>query len=94
MFSQPRLVSPTGRDGTNGPINGTFYNGGWQALPDTTYDGPIHVAAGSDGHTQVFRWPFAAAVGNVVEFRLTRAAENPLDTCIGAITVYGMQLRY
>lgn len=85
----------TVRGGTTGPINGTFYNGGWQALPDNDYDGPIHVAAGTDsGHTQVFRWPFAAAVGNVIEFRLSRVADNPLDTCTGAITVYGMQLRY
>lgn len=81
-------------DGLHGPVDGTFYNGGWRILPLNGYDGLMQVPAGAaDAHKQTFEWPFASVPGMLVEFSLTRAGAHVSDTC-GSVLVSGLRLRY
>jgi hypothetical protein len=84
-------------EGLEGPDSDTgpdIHNGGWVVPGNDGYDGPVSVQAGEGSvHTARFRWPFPSDPGMFIQFSLTRAGDDTLDTC-GGIQVYAAQLRY
>jgi len=88
-------ATTNGLEGPDSDTGSDIHNGGWQFPGSGTgYSGAVSVPAG-DGmvHTLTLTWPFQDDPGMFIQLALQRNAGDAADTC-GAVTVYGVQVRY